>query len=158
MKITQQELNKKLWAAADSSRVQLDASVYKDYVLTILFYKYLSDLAKKYYEQYKERFGDDEDRIREKLRLERFYIPQDASFDHIYSIQEKDNIGEEINKALHKIEDENREKLEGVFHVDFNAEAILGKLQQRNKMIQHLLQDFHELDLSEIGEDVIGNS
>lgn len=158
MPLTQQELNKKLYAAADSSRVQLDGGVYKDYVLTILFFKYLSDLSKKQHEKYRERFGDDEKRIEEKMKLDRFYLPPKTSFDYIYSIQEQDNIGEEINKALHKIEEANRSKLEGVFSVDFNSEAILGKLTQRNKMIRHLLNDFHTIDLTEIDEDVIGNS
>lgn len=158
IKITQQELNKKLYAAADSSRVQLDGGVYKDYVLTMLFFKYLSDLSKKQEQKYKERFGDDKKRIAEKMKLDRFYLPPKSSFDYIYSIQEQDNIGEEMNKVLHRIEEENRTKLEGVFSVDFNAEAILGKLDQRNKMIRYLLNDFHSIDLSEIDEDVIGNS
>jgi len=157
-KITQQDLKKKLWAAADSSRTSVDAGIYKDYVLTMLFFKYLSDLSKKQHEKYKERFGNDEKRIEEKMKLDRFYLPPKTSFDYIYSIQEQDNIGEEINKALHRIEEANRSKLEGVFSVDFNAEAILGKIAQRNKMIRHLLNDFNTLDLTEIDEDVIGNS
>ncbi|MBT4942023.1 MAG: type I restriction-modification system subunit M [Candidatus Magasanikbacteria bacterium] len=156
--ISQQDLNKKLWAAADSSRTSVDAGIYKDYVLTILFFKYLSDLSKNQHEKYKERFGDDEKRIEEKMKLDRFYLPPKTSFEYIYSIQEQDNIGEEINKVLHRIEEANRSKLEGVFSVDFNAEAILGKLAQRNKMIRHLLTDFHSIDLTEINEDVIGNS
>jgi len=156
--INQQDLNKKLWAAADSSRVAVSADVYKDYVLTMLFFKYLSDLSKKQYQKYKERFGDDEKRIKEKMKLDRFYLPSKSSFDYIYSIQEQDNIGEEMNKVLHRIEEANRTKLEGVFSVDFNAEAILGKIDQRNKMIRYLLNDFHTIDLTEIDEDVIGNS
>jgi len=157
-KITQQDLNKKLWAAADSSRTSVDAGIYKDYVLTMLFFKYLSDLSKKQHAKYEERFGNDEKRIEEKMKLDRFYLPPKTSFDYIYSIQEQDNIGEEINKALHRIEEANRSKLEGVFSVDFNAEAILGKIAQRNKMIRHLLNDFNTIDLTEIDEDVIGNS
>lgn len=158
MSLTQQELNKKLYAAADSSRVQLDGGVYKDYVLTMLFFKYLSDLSKKHYEEYRERFGGDEARIEEKMKLNRFVLPPNSSFEYIYSIQEQDNIGEEINKALHRIEEANRSKLEGVFWVDFNSESILGKYQERNKMIRHLLHDFHNIDLTELDEDVIGNS
>ena len=157
-KITQQELNKQLYAAADSSRVAVDGGIYKDYVLTMLFFKYVSDLSKKKRAQYAERFKNDEKRIEEKMKLDRFYIPEDATFDAIYEQIEADNIGEEINKALHKIEDENKDKLEGIFQVDFNNEATLGKLSQRNKMIRHLIQDFHKFDLSEISEDVLGES
>lgn len=157
-KYTQAELNKVLWASADSSRTSVDAGVYKDYVLAMLFFKYLSDLSNVQHEKYKKRFGDDEKRIAEKMKLDRFYLPPKTSFDYIYQIHEQDNIGEEINKVLHRIEDANKEKLEGVFSVDFNSEAVLGKAQQRNKMLRHLIHDFYKIDLSETDDDIIGNS
>jgi type I restriction enzyme M protein len=157
-KVTQQDLNKILWSAADSSRIQVDAGIYKDYVLVMLFYKYLSDLSKKAHEQYRERFGDDEARIAEKMKSDRFYLPPKTSFDHIFTLREKDNIGEELNKALHAIEEANRSKLEGVFSVDFNSESILGKLEERNRMLRHLIDDFAKIDLSEIDDEIIGNS
>ncbi len=157
-KFTQDDLNKTLWSAADSSRSSVDAGVYKDYALTMLFFKYLSDLNKKQHALYKERFGDDEKRIEEKMKLDRFYLPPGASFGDIYRKIEEDNIGEELNKALHRIEDANKEKLEGVFSVDFNSESILGKIDQRNKMLRHLIEDFAKIDLSDVGDDIIGNS
>lgn len=157
-KYSKEELNKVLWSAADSSRSSVDAGVYKDYALAMLFFKYLSDLYKKRYEEYKERFDGDKKRIEEKLQMDRFYLPANSSFDYIYSKIEEDNIGEELNKALHRIEDANKEKLEGVFNVDFNSESILGKLPQRNKMLRHLIHDFRNIDLSEASEDIIGNS
>jgi type I restriction enzyme M protein len=157
-KFTQEDLNKTLWSAADSSRSSVDAGVYKDYALTMLFFKYLSDLNKKQHNLYKERFGNDEKRIEEKMKLDRFYLPPKSSFDYIYGKIEEDNIGEEINKALHRIEDANKEKLDGVFSVDFNSESILGKLAQRNKMLRNLIQDFAKIDLSDVGDDIIGNS
>ena len=156
--ITQQELNKILWQAADSSRTSVDAGVYKDYVLTMLFFKYVSDLSKQERAEQTERFGDDQERIEDKMKYARFNIPPEATFDAIYAQIESDNIGEEINKALHTIEDVNKEKLGGIFQVDFNSEAILGKLNQRNTMIRNLIQDFHTLDLSEISEDILGES
>lgn len=156
--ITQEELNKVLWAAADSSRTNVDAGIYKDYALTVLFFKYLSDLNKKKHAEYKNRFGGDEKRIEEKMKLDRFYLPPNSSFDYIYSQIESDNIGEELNKALDRIEDANKSKLEGVFNVDFNSENILGKLDQRNKMLRHLLQDFARIDLTDVDDDIIGNS
>lgn len=158
-KYTQAELNKTLWSAADSSRTNLDASVYKDYVLVMLFYKYLSDLSKKQYNKYKDRFGSDETRIKEKMKSDRFYLPIETSFDEIYQRREQDNIGEEINKALHKIEDTNKEKLEGLFlNLDFNSEGVLGKLDQRNKMLRHLIDDFYKIDFTEADDDLIGNA
>jgi len=156
---TQEHLNKVLWNAADSSRTSLDAAVYKDYVLAMLFFKYLSDLAKKEHEKLKERFGSDENRIQEKMKSGRFYLPPNSSFDYIYSIHEKDNIGEEMNKVMHKIEENNKEKLDGIFSgLDFNSESTLGKVEQRNKMIRHLIEDFHKIDLSNMDDDVIGNA
>jgi type I restriction enzyme M protein len=157
-KYTQEDLNKILWQAADSSRIQVDAGVYKDYVLSMLFFKYLSDLSKKKRNEYKERFGNDEKRTEEKMKLDRFYLPLKSSFDYIYSIIEQDNLGEEINKALHRIEDANKEKLDGVFSVDFNSESTLGKLAERNKMLRHLIQDFAKMDLADVNDDIIGNS
>ncbi|PIR55437.1 type I restriction-modification system subunit M [Candidatus Peregrinibacteria bacterium CG10_big_fil_rev_8_21_14_0_10_36_19] len=156
---TQEHLNKVLWNAADSSRTSLDAAVYKDYVLAMLFFKYLSDLAKKEHEKLKERFGSDENRIQEKMKSGRFYLPPNSSFDYIYSVHEKDNIGEEMNKVMHRIEENNKEKLDGIFSgLDFNSESTLGKVEQRNKMIRHLIEDFHKIDLSNMDDDVIGNA
>ncbi len=157
-KYTQEQLNDILWAAADSSRVGVDGGVYKDYALTMLFVKYLSDLSKKQHAKYVERFGNDEERIAAKMKQDRFYLPPNTNFDYIYSKKEEDNIGEEINKVMHRIEDTNKSKLEGVFSVDFNSEAILGKQAQRNKMLRHLIDDFYKIDLSEADEDIIGNS
>jgi type I restriction enzyme M protein len=157
-KYTQEDLNKILWDAADSSRVQVDAGIYKDYVLSILFFKYLSDLSKKKRNEYSERFSNDEARTEEKMKLDRFYLPPKSSFDYIYSIIEQDNLGEEINKALHRIEDANKEKLGDVFSVDFNSESILGKVAERNKMLRHLVQDFAKMDLADVNDDIIGNS
>ena len=157
-KYSQEELNKTLWAAADSSRSNVDGGIYKDYALTMLFFKYLSDLNKKRIAEYRERFGSDEKRVEEKMKLDRFYLPPNASFDSIYSKLEQDNIGEELNKAFHAIEDANKEKLEGIFSVDFNSESILGKSDQRNKMLRHLIQDFAKIDLADAGDDIIGNA
>ncbi len=157
--LTQDHLNKILWEAADSSRVHLDAGVYKDYVLVMLFHKYLSDLSKVQHEKYKKRYGSDEARIREKMKLDRFYLPEGTSFDELYQQIEKDIIGQELNKAFHKIEDHNKGKLEGLLtSLDFNSESRLGKLEQRNKMLRHLMHDFHKIDLTHIDDEVIGNS
>ena len=48
----QKDLNDVLWAAANSARSAVDASVYKDYALTMLFFKYLCDLSKKRHDEY----------------------------------------------------------------------------------------------------------
>lgn len=128
------------------------------YVLPMLFLKYINDKSKLVEEDYRKRFGNNEARVAEKMKLDRFYLPPKSSFDYIYSKIEEDNIGEEINKALHRIEDANKDKLGGVFSVDFNSESVLGKLADRNKMLRHLIQDFAKIDLADVGDDIIGNS
>ncbi len=156
--ITQDDLNKVLWSAADSSRMSVGADVYKDYALTMLFFKYLSDKSKAEHEKLIERFAGDEARVDAKMKTSRFYLPPDSSFDDVYKRKESDNIGEIINVALRAIEDHNKDKLAGVFSVDFNSESVLGKPQQRNKMMRHLLDDFNKIDLRDVTEDIIGNS
>jgi type I restriction enzyme M protein len=153
-----EDLKKILWDAANSARTTVDAGIYKDYALTILFFKYVSDLSKKHYEEYQKRYGSDESRIQEKMKNDRFYLPPKSSFDYIVSIHEHDNVGEELNKALHRIEEANRSKLEGVFSVDFNSEAILGKLANRNKMLRDLIRDFNVIDLKNVDTDVLGDA
>ena len=157
-KYTQEQLNKTLWNAADSSRGTVDGGVYKDYVLLLLFYKYISDLHRHNVAKLVERYGDDKDRIALRLKNERFIIPEGASFDDLFKEREADNLGELINTALHKIEDSNSSRLEGIVTVDFNSDAILGRTEQRNKMLRNLLDDFAKIDLTEAGDDVIGNA
>jgi len=157
-KYTQEDLNKILWSAADSSRSQLNASEYMNYALPMLFLKYLSDKSKKQREEYKKRFEGDEKRVEEKMKLDRFYISPKSSFDYIYSVLEQDNLGEEINKVLHRIEESNKDKLDGVFSIDFNSESSLGKLAERNKMLRNLVHDFAKIDLSDVQNDVIGDA
>lgn len=132
MKYTQDEINNKLWAAADSSRTTVDGGVFKDYILTFLFYKYISDLHKKEKAKWQERYGDDKERIALKMNNARFRIPEGASFYDIYAQQNKDNIGEIINKALHAIEEANPNSLENLFLADFNSQA-LGDTMQKTK-------------------------
>lgn len=157
-KITQDDLNKLLWSAADSARGTVDAGVFKDYVLALLFYKYMSDMHKIERAKLVERYGDDKERIEMRLKNARFVMPDGASFYDVYAQQSADNIGEILNVALQQIEDANNEKLHDIFTVDFNSQAILGPTDQRNKMIRNLLKDFNGADLGEVDDDILGNA
>lgn len=155
---TQESLNRTLWEAADSSRMNVDGGVYKDYVLLFLFYKYMSDLHQHEIEKLEKRYGGDEERIALRLKSARFVIPEGASFHELYQNKSADNIGELINVALHAIEDANGEQLDGLFAIDFNSDAVLGKTDQRNKMLRHLMDDFARIDLTTADDDVIGSA
>lgn len=155
--MTQEEINNKLWAAADSSRGAVDGSVFKDYILAFLFYKYISDLNRHELKKLQERYGNDKERISMKMKNSRFSLPKGTSFYDIYNQQTQDNIGEIINKALHAIEEANPTMLDNIFMADFNSET-LGPTQQKNKMLRNLITDFYTLDLVDIGEDILGNA
>lgn len=161
-KVTQQQINQVLWEAADTFRGKIDSGTYKDYILTMLFIKYLSDAYKEHLEEYTERYDGDEQRIKRALSRERFVIDEYSAFDYLYSKRSDAEIGEIINKALERLENENTSKLRGVFrNIDFNSEAILGKAKERNAMLRALLEDFNKLTLkpSVVGnEDVIGDA
>lgn len=155
--LTQDELNKLLWNAADSARGVVDGSVFKDYILAFLFFKYISDIKQAEVKKLKDRYGDDKDRIALKLKNARFVLPEGATFSDIYENQNADNIGELLNIALHKIEEAN-EPLRDIFTVDFNNQSVLGQTSQRNKMLRDMIGDFSKVDLSEVDGDLLGNA
>jgi len=160
-KVTQQEINQAAWAACDTFRGAVDPAQYKDYILVMLFLKYISDLWNDHFASYKKQFGGDDARIRRRMERERFILPEGASYYDLHEKRNEPNIGELINIALEKIEDANRAKLEGVFrNIDFNSEANLGRTKDRNRRLKHLLEDFNKpaLDLrpTRVTEDIIG--
>ena len=160
--IKQQDVNNAAWDACDSFRGVMDAAGYKDYILVMLFLKYISDVWKDHYEEYSKQYGGNDERIRRRLKRERFILPKGASFYDLHKKRAEANIGGIINDALTSIESSNKSKLEGVFRsIDFNSETKLGKAKDRNRRLKMLLEVFHkpQLDMrpSRISEDVIGN-
>ena len=161
--INQDDINKAAWAACDTFRGVMDAAGYKDYILVMLFLKYISDVWRDHYESYRQQYKGDDKRIRRKLERERFVLPKGASFYDLHEKRGEANIGELINIALDAIETQNKSKLDGVFrNIDFNSEANLGSTRDRNRRLKLLLEDFNkpQLDMrpSRISEDVIGNA
>ena len=177
-KIDQKDINNAAWAACDTFRGVVDPAQYKDYILVMLFVKYISDVWKDHYEEYRRQYGDDDARIRRRVERERFVLPYaelknpaanevgDRFLADYYSLYERRgsaNIGELINIVLDAIEETNKAKLGGVFrNIDFNSEANLGKTKDRNRRLKTLLEDFNkpQLDMSpsKVSEDVIGNT
>ena len=163
VKISQQEINNVVWKACDTFRGAVDPAQYKDYILTMLFIKYMSDLWKDRREEYERKYKGNKQRVQRALSRERFVVPPKCDFDFLYSRRDAANIGELINIALEKIEDENKAKLENVFrNIYFNSEANLGETKERNRRLKHLLDDFNDPKLdfrpSKLGNnDVIGD-
>ena len=142
--ISQDEINNIVWKACDTFRGAVDPSEYKNYILTMLFLKYLSDLWKDKRREYAEKYKGDAERVKRALSRERFTLPDECDFDFLYSKRDAPNIGELINIALEKIEDANKAKLENVFrNIDFNSEPALGQTKERNRQ-RDIIGDVYE--------------
>lgn len=161
--VSQDDINGAVWAACDTFRGTVDPSIYKDYVLTMLFLKYVSDVWQDHYDNYKQQYGDHPELIEEMLKNERFVLPASASFYALHALRHTPGNGERIDKALHAIEEANLGKLRDVFQdISFNSNK-LGDEQQKNDILRHLLEDFAKPELnlreSRVGQlDVIGNA
>lgn len=165
-RINQDSINKALWAACDTFRGTISADTYKDFILTMLFLKYISDVWQDHYDGYKKQYGDEPELIEEMLKNERFVLPREASFYALYERRHEPGNGERIDEALHAIEEANGAKLKGagqsVFKdISFNTDK-LGDSKQRNTILRHLLEDFAKPELnlkpSRVGSlDIIGN-
>ncbi|HUN10456.1 MAG TPA: type I restriction-modification system subunit M [Aggregatilineales bacterium] len=162
--INQDEINAILWRACDTFRGTIDPSEYKNYILVMLFVKYISDVWSDHREALIAQYEGDVGRAERSLQYERFILPKGADFATLYDQRNAPNLGEIINKALEAIENANKAKLNGVFrNIDFNSEANLGQTAQRNERLRNLLADFknEKLDLrpSRVGDlDIIGNA
>lgn len=162
--ITQSEINAILWKACDTFRGTVDPSEYKNYILVMLFVKYISDLWREKVDEYTQQYNGEAERIQRRLNREKFRLSPEATFQALYEQRNAPNLGEVINIALEKIEEDNREKLQGVFrNIDFNSESALGRTKERNIRLKHLVDDFNDprLDMrpSRIGnQDVIGDA
>ena len=165
-KITQDDINRTVWKACDTFRGVIDPSQYKDYILTMLFLKYVSDVYKSRYSEHLARYGGDEERAKRAMRHERFNVPETSTFDYLYNHRNATDIGELIDQALSGLEDANREKMSSedgssIFrNISFNS-ANLGEPKEKNARLKNLLQDFVALDLEEShleSSDIIGDA
>lgn len=163
-RVNQDEINSIVWKACDTFRGTIDPSEYKNYILVMLFVKYISDVWFDHYDQYQQEFNGDTERIERRMSREPFKLPQGSDFYSLYELRNAPSLGQEIDIALEKIEEANRGKLDGVFrNITFNSEAALGRTAQRNERLKNLLNDFNDprLDLrpSRVGNlDIIGSA
>jgi type I restriction enzyme M protein len=112
----------------------MDASQYKDYILVLLFVRYVSD-----------KYAEKANQLVE--------VPEGGSFSDLVSLKGKPDIGDGINKVLSKLAEAN--ELQGVIDaVDFNDEDKLGKGKDMQDRLSKLIAIFEnsDLDFSKIGQ------
>lgn len=161
--ISQSEIIKAAWNACDTFRGVVDPSIYKDYVLTMLFLKYVSDLWQDHHSRYAADYPHAPEKVDALMANEPFVLPAYATFNHLFQNRHKPGNGVRIDEALSAIEAHNGDKLRGVFQdISFNSNK-LGDECQKDDILRHLLEDFAkpELDLrpSRVGNlDIIGGA
>ena len=144
---TFEDIKNTLWAAADTFRDSIDASNYKDYVLSMLFVKYLSDNFNEKKAKLEKEYGSNPIRLERQIANLPYVLKEEYTFDYLYKNRNAIDIGNKISEALDGIENSNP-ILAGIFRgIDFNSEANLGKKEQKNPLLRTLLQDFVGLDL-----------
>lgn len=143
MALKKSQLYSSIWQACDALRGGMDASQYKDYVLSLLFVRYVTD-----------RYG--------KQANSEVVIPEGGSFNDLSLLKGKPNIGEGVNKVLSKLAEANN--LRGVIDsVDFNDESKLGSGKDMQDRLTDLIGIFEkkELDFSKNGsegDDLLGDA
>lgn len=120
-------------------RGTISPDAYRDYVSTMLFLKYISNVWLDHFEKLRNKFSNDEELIDMYMREERFALPQGASFYALYEQRHSPGNGEQIDKALHAIEENNGTKLrdagKSVFQdISFNSDR-LGDEKRKNTIL-----------------------
>lgn len=157
MAIKKTDLYSSLWAGCDKLRGGMDASQYKDYILTLLFMKYVTDKYKgipyaaiKVFDKAHDPEPDPDKRV-------------GASFDDLVALKGNKNIGEGIDKVIARLAEEN-EQLKGVITIaHFNDEQKMGSGQEMVEKLTGLIAIFQnpDLDFSKNraeGDDIIGDA
>ena len=149
--INQDTVNKALWSACDVFRGTVSADTYKDYILTMLFLKYISDVWQDHYDNYKNEHGDEPELIEELMKSERFVLPRESNFYTLHERRFEPGNGERIDMALHALEEANGTKLKdvgkSVFQdISFNTDK-LGEEKQKNTILKDLLEVFASKNL-----------
>ncbi len=143
MAIKKSEIYSQLWSSCDEFRGGMDASQYKDYILSILFVKYISD---KYKNQKESAIT----------------IPKGGSFDDMVALKGKPEIGDEMNKIIKKLAEEN--DLSGIIdEADFDDSDKLGSGKEKVDKISNLISIFQKDSLNfsknrADGDDLIGDA
>ncbi|MDU2598248.1 type I restriction-modification system subunit M N-terminal domain-containing protein [Anaerococcus sp.] len=169
-------LYQKLWSASDDLRNFMDANEYKNYLLGIIFYKYLSDkqlkkisnlleletdnlveIQKKYE---KALDSEDADLLLEELKYEDgFVIKAQYTFTNlIREIDEKTFQLDDLKQAFNDIE-RSDENFRGLFDdVDLYSNRLGKSLQDRNKRIANVMKQISAINLADYSGDILGDA
>src|SRR6056297_1201789 len=143
MAMKKSELYSRLWKSCDQLRGGMDASQYKDYILVLLFMRYVTD---KYYGK------------RDAL----IKVPEGGSFQDLVALKGNPEIGDKTNKVIRKMADAN--DLVGVITVaDFNDADKLGKGKEMVERLTNLVSIFEDENLNfggnhADGDDILGDA
>lgn len=141
MALKKSDLYSSLWRSCDELRGGMDASQYKDYVLTLLFMKYVSDKAKA-----------DLDGL--------IVVPKGGSFDDMLAAKGSPEIGDRFNKIITKLAEAN-DLVNVIDLADFNDEEKLGKGKEMQDRLSKLVAIFNSLDFRRSraeGDDLLGDA
>ena len=143
MPIKKSVLYRSIWQACDELRGGMDASQYKDYILVLLFVKYVSD-----------RYAGKADALLE--------VPEGARYADLLALKGQKEIGDKMNKIIRKLAEATN--LVGVITIaDFNNPDKLGRGQEMVERLTKLVAIFDrpDLDFSEqnpAGDDILGDA
>jgi type I restriction enzyme M protein len=143
MAIKKSELYSSLWKGCDELRGGMDASQYKDYVLVLLFVKYVSD-----------KYAGQADALIE--------VPEGGSFADMLALKGDKEIGDKINKIIARLAEAN--DLKDVIDVaDFNDADKLGKGKDMQDRLSNLVSIFDSPGLNfssnrAEGDDILGDA
>ncbi|MFH1328449.1 MAG: restriction endonuclease [Candidatus Bathyarchaeota archaeon] len=167
MELTQQQLEAHLWGAANILRNKTAGQDYKNYILSLMFYKRLCDqweneaddaIAELEHQQGRH-FTDKEKSIFRARGEHRFSIPEGSRWGDVLAVSE--NIGETLTTSMRAVANANDE-LRGVFTVDWNQPApdASGRKLIPNEVVHALAMHFDEYDLSNksVPSDLLGRA
>jgi len=167
MKLSLQQLEAHLWGAANILRGKTAGQDYKNYILSLMFYKRLcdqweceaDDAIAELERQQGRAFSEKEKAVFRKRGEHRFKIPDGSRWGDVKA--ESTNIGKALTAATRAVADANDE-LRGVFTVDWNQPAPdgSGKPLIPNEVVHALIQHFDEHDLSNtsVQSDILGRA
>ena len=151
--LTQAELERYLWGAAELLRGQIDASDYKQFIFPLLFFKRLCDVYDEEYEAAMQRFDGDEE-YASLPEQHRFQIPKGYHWKDVRSLTK--DVGKTLQTALREIEKNNPDKLYGIF----GDAPWTNKERLPDSLLSALVEHFskHTLSLARVPQDQLGNA